>query len=81
MPDRDTQNPPLTERAECPKCGGTDLYVVFHKQGCERPGCGCATCQYGSHAKEHREHLHVSCRRCQFDWVAPTLEQLAEMVA
>ena len=59
----------------CPKCGGEDLYVTFHKQGCRDPHCGCATCVYRSHAKEHREHLHVTCRGCQFDWTSPTLEQ------
>jgi len=59
----------------CPKCGLKDLYVVFHAQGCTKPGCDCSVCLYDSHAKEHREHLHVTCRFCQFDWIRPTLEQ------
>lgn len=63
----------------CPKCGATDMNVVFHKQGCSNGLCSCATCIYGSHTKEHLEHLHVTCRRCHFDWVSPTLPQLAAL--
>lgn len=72
----DATSAPIAVDEACPKCGNTDLYVVFHKQGCSDELCLCVNCYYVSHAQEHREHLHVTCRRCQFDWAAPTLEQL-----
>ena len=57
----------------CPKCGGADIYLTYHRQGCSKEGCTCATCSYGDHAKEHDEHLHYYCRRCSYDWTGPVL--------
>lgn len=64
----------LTAQAtSCAKCGGEDIYTRYHKQGCSKENCSCAECSYGSHSKQHTEHLHYSCRRCSFDWVGPVL--------
>ena len=56
----------------CIKCGSVDVGTSFHKQGCPQTDCSCASCSYGSHAKQHSEHLHRYCRVCGFDWIEPT---------
>lgn len=55
----------------CAKCAGGDIGVTYHKQGCPKDDCSCANCAYGSHQKQHTEHLHFTCRRCHYDWVGP----------
>lgn len=62
----------LVTALACVKCGSEDIGVTYHKQGCDNARCSCATCLYGSHAKQHAEHLHYHCRVCQFDWTGPT---------
>lgn len=54
----------------CVKCGNEGIEPRYHGEGCAREGCSCAQCSYGSHAKEHSEHLHYHCR-CGFDWIGP----------
>ena len=61
-------------QSACSKCGGEDIHLAYHKPGCSDSKCSCATCTYGSHAKQHEEHLHYHCRTCHFDWVGPTLD-------
>lgn len=57
----------------CSKCGSDDIGTTYHKQGCGKASCSCATCSYGSHAKSHDEHLHRFCRGCGFDWLDAVL--------
>lgn len=65
----------------CEKCGGEDIGVTYHKRGCTQPYCDCATCSYGSHNKQHTEHLHYTCRTCRYDWTGPTIKRRRKPVA
>jgi hypothetical protein len=61
----------MSKDATCSKCGSADPGVNYHKQGCSDPRCSCAQCTYGSHNKQHTEHLHYHCRTCHYDWTGP----------
>lgn len=61
----------------CVKCGNVGIEPRYHAPGCFRDVCSCASCSYGSNAKEHGEHLHYYCR-CGFDWLAPVAADLQE---
>ena len=54
--------------AVCAKCGSDAIRVTYHPTGGGEFG---AACIYGGHSKEHDEHLHYCCQRCQFDWPGP----------
>jgi hypothetical protein len=59
----------------CSKCGSDDVGTHYHAQGCSDPDCGdwCNKCSWGSHNKQHAEHLHRYCRMCHYDWIEPVL--------
>ena len=60
------------DRRTCTKCAATDIYIAYHAQSCDRPGCECTgNCSYNDHNKEHGEHLHAYCRTCSYDWTEP----------
>jgi len=61
----------------CRKCGSTDIYTAYHKQGCSDPKCSCAACGWNDHAKRHTEHLHRHCRGCSWDWTEDVLDAAA----
>lgn len=63
----------------CVKCGGDDLLIRWHGAGAyhrSRTGASCHS-DYGEwHGNPTGEHLHVTCRTCQFDWFEDTLDNL-----
>ena len=68
----------ICEPGPCPKCGGEEVGFSYHAQRCDKPGCSCSECSYGSYAKQHTEHLHAVCSRCRFDWVFPVAAESGE---
>jgi hypothetical protein len=55
----------------CMKCGGTDILTRYHKSGKDCwDGCCCEYCLPGE-LKGIEEHLHRTCRTCQYDWRDP----------
>lgn len=60
--------PPVAPDAErtlrCEKCGGTDIGTAYHKAH----ALSWYDCSYSSHTKRSSEHLHHTCRTCQWDW-------------
>jgi len=68
-----SQREPTVER-RCVKCGGEDILVRWHP-GHGRYGTGGC----GFHAKVvvYSEHLHCTCRTCQYEWGEDTLDNLA----
>lgn len=50
----------------CIKCGGDAIHMSYHR--------GARYCLWGSHADGSGEHLHYTCRTCQYDWSCPTLD-------
>lgn len=74
-PMSDTHNTPL-----CPKCGTDDVLVRWHDR--KKRGDYFGPCERERSATSRRpvsdkEHLHYHCRRCQYDWLGPTLAEMA----
>jgi hypothetical protein len=57
----------------CSKCGGEDILVRWHTGG--RYGTG--GCGYYAKVVQPSEHLHCTCRSCQYEWAEDTLDNLA----
>lgn len=57
---------------ECVKCGGTDILVRWHRGGLY----GLTGCGYGAKVVDPVEHLHATCRTCQYEWLEDTLDAL-----
>jgi len=55
----------------CVKCGCGDAAVQWHRAS--RDGF-IHTCGYYAKAHDAAEHLHLTCRRCGYEWIAPTLD-------
>jgi len=53
---------------KCIKCGCTDIGTSYHSS--------IYSCRWGNHNREDDEHLHLTCRKCQYDWCEPTKDQL-----
>ena len=49
---------------ECAKCGGGDILTRWHTGG----RYGVAGCGYGAKIVKTGEHLHRTCRTCQYEW-------------
>lgn len=53
----------------CVKCRGTDISTTFHKGAGYYDGCGGSVKR--RHSMRDGEHLHRTCRTCQWDWCDP----------
>lgn len=60
---------------KCPKCEGADVLIRWHK-GVGRYGEG--GCGYFAKVVVYGEHLHVTCRTCQYEWAEDCLDALGE---
>ena len=56
--------------APCPKCGNNDISVSWHKDDND---CGWTWWRNGRGTVQG-EHLHYTCRRCQYSWIGPTAD-------
>ena len=54
-----------TELSKCIKCGSTNIAVEYHK------GRVIGYFNYNNPCSEE-EHLHFTCRTCQYDWMDET---------
>ena len=57
-------------RRVCSKCGEDDIVIRWHAKG------GSSECGYFAKVKVYGEHLHATCRTCQFEWGEDTLDNL-----
>ena len=55
----------------CAKCGSDDINTSWH-QGHGRYGSG--GCGFYAKVVVYVEHLHRTCRNCQFEWADDTLD-------
>lgn len=57
--------------SSCVKCGGNDILTRWH------PGhgrYGTNGCGYYAKVVVYVEHLHRTCRTCQYEWADETLD-------
>ena len=66
------QRSAATERV-CPKCGSAEALVRWHP-GKGRYGDG--GCGFFAKVVGYSEHLHVTCRTCQYEWMEDSLDAL-----
>lgn len=50
----------------CSKCSGEEILVRWHKTGGRYGGDG--SCGYYAQVVETGEHMHFTCRTCQYEW-------------
>jgi hypothetical protein len=50
----------------CAKCRGEDILVRWHTHGGRYGEGGCG---YYAKVIEYGEHLHYTCRTCQYEWI------------
>ena len=55
-----------TPFAVCPKCSCGDVGVAWHENDRFPAGCGSM-----ARVRNPSEHLHYTCRRCQYEWTGP----------
>lgn len=67
------------EALRCVKCGSADIHTVWHGEGGQHPSRKFSTCrEYGKDwGKPAEEHLHRTCRVCQFTWTERALAAAA----
>ena len=63
---------PQTTRA-CPKCEGADVFVRWHKGEGQYGSGGCG---HAAKVVDFSEHLHVTCKTCQYEWVEDCTDAL-----
>lgn len=59
----------LVDYKVCPKCGSSSINVYWQK---ERDWLKAGSC---SQCRTEREHLHKTCRNCNFNWCAPLVKE------
>jgi predicted nucleic-acid-binding Zn-ribbon protein len=58
----------------CVKCGSTDINTSYHRSyGMSILAGGCGW----TNLRGHGEHLHKTCRNCQYEWAEATLDAVA----
>jgi hypothetical protein len=67
LKEHDGPHRSLLAEGICTKCGGTEIHVGYHKDHWH-PGCP------SRYSPKHDEHLHMTCRNCQFEWDIPPLD-------
>lgn len=68
----------MSDALSCVKCGSTDISTVWHGKGGSHRTRRFATCrEYGDDwGKPAKEHLHRTCRCCQFAWTDDVLAEI-----
>lgn len=59
----------VSDTIRCQKCGGTDVLVRYHPDASWK---GCRTATGQKFSWRNTEHLHMTCRTCQWDWCEAT---------
>lgn len=58
----------------CKKCGSEESTTVYHIAYPSAPICGY-NCDPRSRNMSKKEHLHKTCRTCNYDWIIDTLDK------
>jgi hypothetical protein len=69
--DYDVNKSLPTDPENCIKCGSNNIITVYHESS--------RKCGYNSFNKKSKEHLHYTCKNCNYDWTGSTLEQLTNV--